>query len=194
MTSSSQLAKSLHQDKLTTTSHPPLTQPYPGITQTQAYHIAHQLHTLRLQDGATFVGRKIGFTNPRMWEQYGIEAPIWGPMYEHTVSAIPQNQATASLQSLVEPKIEPEIIFGLKEALLPQDDIKAIVDRIAWVAVGYELVQSHFPNWNFQAPDAVAAGSLHGHLFIGKKHPIHELGPDPILSLKNFKLALYCNN
>src|SRR5690625_274587 len=194
MTNPAQLAKSLYQAQRAATHHAPITKCHPGFTLARATRVAQQLHTLRLQDGAKFVGRKIGFTNPRMWTQYDIEAPIWGPMYAHTVSEIQEDQGTASLRSLVEPKIEPEIVFGMKAPLLPQYNITAILDRIAWVAIGYELVQSHFPNWTFQAPDAVAAGSLHGHLFIGKKHHIHELGSEPIVSLKNFKLGLYCNS
>jgi len=193
MTNTSKFAQALQQAHHTATSITPLTQHQRNFSLQQAYDVASHLHTLHLKNGASFVGRKIGFTNPRMWEQYGIEAPIWGSMYQHTVTEVTQDHSIGGLRSLVEPKIEPEIIFGIKQQLSPQHNIEALLDRIAWVAVGYELVQSHFPNWEFQAPDAVAAGSLHGHLYIGKKHPIEALGADPILTLKNFNLTLYCD-
>ena len=193
MTNTYETARTLEQAHHNVTSVTPITQYQGSFNLQQAYDVASQLHRLRLANGARFVGRKIGFTNPRMWEQYGIEAPIWGSMYQHTITEVADDHRTGYLRSLVEPKIEPEIIFGIKKQLSPQHSIEALLDCIAWVAIGYELVQSHFPNWNFQAPDAVAAGSLHGHLYIGKKHPIEALGADPILTLKNFNLTLYCN-
>ncbi|MER8962545.1 hypothetical protein [Mesorhizobium sp. M0701] len=40
--------------------------------------------SLDMRDGPS-IGRKIGFTNHRMWERYAVKAPISGYMYESTV-------------------------------------------------------------------------------------------------------------
>ena len=37
---------------------------------------------------------------------------------------------------------------------------------------GFEIVQSHFPDWKFKAPDCTAACGLHGALVVGKPLPV----------------------
>ena len=59
------------------------------------------------------MGRKIGFTNRTIWDEYQIGAPMWGYIYDRTVHDLADVEATVSLAGLAEPRIEPEIIFGL---------------------------------------------------------------------------------
>lgn len=47
-------------------------------------------------------------------------------------------------------------------------DERALLACLAWVAPGFEVVQSLFPGWRFRAPDTVAAFGLHGALFLGE--------------------------
>jgi 2-oxo-3-hexenedioate decarboxylase len=53
-----------------------------------------------------------------------------------------------------EPKIEPEIVVGLSAAPSPDMDDAALLGCIGWLAHGFEIVQSVFPNWKFTAPTA----------------------------------------
>jgi 2-keto-4-pentenoate hydratase len=53
-----------------------------------AYAIARAVHGRRVQRGEQPVGRKIGFTNPTTWAQYGVDSPIWGYMYDSTGSIL----------------------------------------------------------------------------------------------------------
>jgi 2-oxo-3-hexenedioate decarboxylase len=43
------------------------------------------VRSLREARGEKVLGRKIGFTNRTIWEQYGVYAPIWGYVYDTTV-------------------------------------------------------------------------------------------------------------
>ena len=61
------------------------------------------------------------------------------------------------LGDFAEPRIEPEIVFGLSAAPSPDMDEAALMDCIDWVAHGYEIVQSIFPRWKFKPEDTVAA-------------------------------------
>ena len=74
------------------------------------------------------------------------------------------------VKDFVEPRIEPEVMFGLKGAPLPRMSEAALLDCIEWVALGYEVVQTIFPGWNFAATDAVAANGMHGALLVGTRH------------------------
>ena len=55
--------------------------------------------------------------------------------------------ATFSLRNLVEPKIEPEIIFKLHELPARGAGPVELLKSVEWVAHGFEIVQSHYPGW-----------------------------------------------
>ncbi len=40
---------------------------------------------------------------------------------------------------------------------------------VEWIAPGFEIVQSHFPDWKFDAADCTAAFGLHGALVVGPR-------------------------
>ena len=172
----------------------PLTSRYDNFDLAAAYEVAHLIHEARCAEGAIPIGRKIGFTNPDMWEVYGVRAPIWGYMYNTTVVHVPNGRSTCSLQSFVEPKIEPEIIFCFGSAPPLDKGIDAILESVDWVAHGFEIVQSHFPGWQFRAPDTVADCSLHGTLFVGDPQPTSKLHEDLIEKLASFSIALICDS
>ena len=160
-----------------------------------AYAVADQVHAMRLAEGAHAVGRKIGFTNPAMWAQYGVAAPIWGYMYDTTVEYLPdfkdtQATPTCSLRGIVHPKIEPEIIFHFKATPPPGGNLTDVLACVDWVAHGFEMVQSPYPDWKFQAADAIAAGGLHARLLVGKPQMVDALGANLQEALAAFTLAL----
>jgi 2-oxo-3-hexenedioate decarboxylase len=136
-----------------------------------AYRIAAEIRRIRAARGEWVLGRKIGFTNRTIWPEYGVYAPIWGYVYETTVHRLPARTGF-DLSSIVEPRIEPEIVFGLSRAPQPDMDERALSSCIGWVAHGFEIVQSVFPGWRFAAADTVAAFGLHGALLIGPRHTI----------------------
>lgn len=172
----------------------PLTSCHPDFDLASAYALADLMHQARMREGATPVGRKIGFTNPDMWSVYGVHEPIWAHVYDTTVVHVGERSATCSIGRFAEPKIEPEIVFHFRSAPPPDGDLAAILACIDWVAHGFEIVQSHFPGWKFKAPDTVADGSLHGTLLVGEPQPIDALGLDLMDSLKRFSLTLFCND
>jgi len=158
-----------------------------------AYQIAHLIHRLRLREGLRAVGRKIGFTNPDMWCKFGVREPIWAYMYDATVVQLDDTQTTCRLSRFAEPKIEPEIVFGFRATPPGGAGPIDILNTIEWVAHGFEIVQSHFPGWKFQAPDTVADSSLHGTLLIGPRQPLFQFGDDIVTALESFALTLSCD-
>jgi len=172
----------------------PFTARRPDFDLAAAYKVADLVHCERLAAGARPVGRKIGFTNPDMWATYGVREPIWSFIYDTTVVRLHDTQAVCHLGRFAEPKIEPEIIFGFRAAPRPGAGLAEILDAVDWVAHGFEIVQSHFPGWKFQAPDTVADGSLHGTLLVGPPQPVREFGADLIAALESFTLTLSCSD
>ena len=163
-----------------------------GLTLAQAYRVTPLLRAAFEARGETITGRKIGFTNREMWKVYDVQSPIWGYISNRTMQELASTQAIG-IKDFVEPRIETEIIFGLKTAPLPGMSEAELLNCTEWVALGYEVVQSIFPDWKFAAPDAVAAHCVHGALVIGARHAIAPRKTDWQHELATFGVALYCN-
>ncbi len=168
----------------------PFSARYPAFSLDDAYAVTAQVHELRLAQGYRAAGRKVGFTNRRMWEVYGVGAPIWGYVYDRTLHDL---AAPLPLAPYTEPKIEPEIVFGLAAAPAPGMDDAALIKCVAWVAHGFEIVQSIFPDWHFSAADTVAANALHGALLIGPRHAVGARAEEWLRALGRFEVELSCN-
>lgn len=171
----------------------PFTSQLSGFDVASAYAVAHLIHEARLDEGAVPLGRKIGFTNPDMWSLYGVREPVWAYIYDTTVVRLSTGDETCSIGRFAEPKIEPEIVFHFRSAPPVDEDLPAILECIDWVAHAFEIVQSHFPGWKFQAADTVADWALHGTLLVGEPQAVARAGTDLIAALERFSLVLSCN-
>ncbi|HEY1729546.1 MAG TPA: fumarylacetoacetate hydrolase family protein [Candidatus Baltobacteraceae bacterium] len=133
----------------------------------QAYAIIARMRELREARGERVVGRKIGFTNRRIWSEYGVFAPIWGYVYDTTAHELSNVGGGFSLDAFSEPQIEPEIAFKLRTVPRGGLSPEELLGSIEWATHGFEIVQSIFPGWKFTAADSVAANGLHGALLLG---------------------------
>jgi 2-keto-4-pentenoate hydratase len=142
------------------------------LTLADGYDIAKNILDIRIAQGEILVGCKIGFTNRTLWSKYGatepIDQPIWAPMFDTTVRYTEDNHGIQSLKGAVQARIEPEIVFKLAKTPAPDATIDTMSDCIEWMAHGFEIVVCPFPNWKFDAVDAIAAFGLHGSLIIGE--------------------------
>lgn len=171
----------------------PITSEWGGFELSHGYAVAHRIHQQRLADGAASVGRKIGFTNSSLWPKFGVHAPIWGYLYDHTVTHVQSGRSELGIGVFAEPKIEPEIVVHFAETPPVDGDLSAILACVDWVAHGFEIVQCHYPGWRFRAADTVADGALHGALLVGEPLAVAGLGADPIDTLESFALTLLRN-
>ncbi|MDW8469353.1 MAG: fumarylacetoacetate hydrolase family protein [Burkholderiales bacterium] len=154
---------------------PPFSRRDPPLAPACAAAAARRLHERRLAAGWRPRGRKIGFTNRTLWPRYGVFEPIWGFVYDRTLIEAAQNRAVVPLAGLAQPRIEPEIAFGLKRAPAAADP-HSLVAAIDWVAHAVEIVQCHHPGWAVALADAIADNGLHGRLVLGAPMPAHALG------------------
>lgn len=171
----------------------PFTGTRPGLSISDAYRVTAAVRAAREARGERVVGRKIGFTNRTIWDEYGVHTPIWGYLYDATVHDLGPDSPAASLQGLAEPRIEPEIVFGLASPPTADMDERALLGSIDWIAHGFEIVQSIFPRWTFRAADTVAACGLHGMLWIGPRRPAAPRMDSWAAQLPGFDIELYRN-
>jgi 2-keto-4-pentenoate hydratase len=168
---------------------PPFSSRPRGLSVGDAYRVTPLVRQMYEAGGAKALGRKIGFTNRTIWQQYGVFAPIWGYVFDRTVHDLAAVE-TLALSLFSEPRIEPEIVFGLAAAPSAQMDETALSSCIAWVALGFEIVQSIYPGWKFSAADTVAANGVHGALLIGPRHPFAPRAAEWQRTLSAFEIDL----
>jgi len=170
---------------------PPITSYCSEFDVAAAYDVLAAIIARRKAQGWRPVGRKIGFTNRTIWPRYDVYQPMWAHTWAHSVHFATEQRATLPLAGLVQPRIEPEVVFKLRARPPGADDPVVLLDAIEWIAAGFEIVQSHFPEWKFTAADCTAAFGLHGALVIGAPLALSDSNRETLaLSLASFELTL----
>jgi 2-keto-4-pentenoate hydratase len=143
-----------------------------ALSVADSYDIVKSTLDIRIAQGDVMTGRKIGFTNRRIWSKYGvaepISTPIWSPMFESTVRYTEDNRGIQSLQGALQPRLGPELVFKLGETPAGDATIEDLAECIEWMAHAFEIVVCPFPDWKFEMVDSIAAFGLHGSLIIGE--------------------------
>ncbi len=147
----------------------PFTAGDPSFDVAAAYDVLAEIERRRRVQGWRPVGRKIGFTNRGLWARYGVDRPMWAHIWRETLVDAPSAEASFSLGRAREPRIEPEVVFGIGRALSPDADAGAVLAAVDWIAPGFEIVQSPFPNWRFTPPDCTAAFGMHRAVVVGPR-------------------------
>jgi 2-oxo-3-hexenedioate decarboxylase len=150
----------------------PVTTTEPWFDTASAYEVLRHIAAERRARQWVSVGRKVGFTNTTIWERYGVSGPMWAEIWDRTVRFADGGSESVALASFVQPRIEPEIVFGLLGPPPLTDDADDLLSSVEWMAPGFEIVQCHFPDWKFTAADCTAAFGLHGALVVGRRNAL----------------------
>jgi len=167
-----------------------------------AREIQAAVNELRLARGERPLGFKIGFTNRSLWPLYNVAQPIWAPVWDRTVYQsdagpsvqivdIDMNAIGKPLRSFLMPRLEPEIVLGLRHAPA-SSSLDEVADSVEWVAHGFEIVQCVYPEWSFTAAESFAAQSLHGALLVGPRRKVLNHGQLAAF-LSAVRLNMTCN-
>src|SRR6266481_7917111 len=144
----------------------------PGFDLNVAYEVEAKLKHFRQVVGHRAVGRKVGYANKAMWRLLKLETLVWAHMYEDTVHYTDNNSFALTIAHQRSLKIEPEIVFGLKQAVTEGADAAAALASVDWLALGFEIIDCPYPDWKFQPGDFVASFGLHAALVVGEKIPV----------------------
>src|SRR5580693_6351181 len=175
------LARELLSAQQTDQMVPVLPSARPGFDLDTAYAVEAALKRFREAAGHRAVGRKVGYANKAMWRVLKLETLVWGHMYDDTVHYSVNNSATLTLPHRRSLKIEPEIVFGLKQPITTEGlDAIAALRATEWLAMGFEIIDCPFSEWKFQPSDFVASFGLHAALVIGEQVQVK---PDLIATL-----------
>ncbi len=164
----------------------------PGFNLNTAYEVETLLKQFREAAGHKAVGRKVGYANKAMWRVLKLETLVWAHMYDDTVHYADNNSATLTIANPRSLKIEPEIVFGLKQPVTgAASDAASALASVDWLALGFEIIDCPFPEWKFQPSDFVASFGLHAALVVGEKIPVQPANMVNLLDqLSAFKLRI----
>ncbi|MDE2655391.1 MAG: hydratase [Gemmatimonadota bacterium] len=135
-----------------------------GFDLRKAYRVGAALDRRLIERGYRRAGWKVGFTNRLIWPRFGLTQPIVGPVYDRTVR-MADSLAELSLAPFHSPRIEVEVVFGIEQ----QEDGTRDWSRPNWMALGFEIVDCHYPGWHLTPADSVADFALHGALVVGPR-------------------------
>jgi 2-keto-4-pentenoate hydratase len=166
-----------------------------GFDIDAAYQVEAALKQLHERNGATAVGRKVGYANKAMWRVFKLQTLVWAHMYDDTVHYNEDNTATLALAHPHSLKVEPEIVFGMKNTITASDvSATAALESAEWLAIGFEIIDCPYATWKFQPSDFLAPFGLHAALVVGERVEVQpELIPQLLEELPRFKVRVSKN-
>ncbi len=139
----------------------------PEMRLEDAYGIQKKLMEMRFADGEKLVGMKIGLTSKAMQKMIGIDSPDYGHL---TDAMILLEGQPCKMDEMIQPKVEGELAFFLKEKLKgPGVTLAHVYDAVKYVAPSIEIVDSRIRNWNIGFFDTISDNASCGKLVIGSQ-------------------------
>lgn len=152
-----------------------LSEQHPEMTVADAYAVQLGYISRRTAAGAQIKGHKVGCTNPVIQRLFNVYQPDYGQILDDMI--LPDG-VKLSVSTLIQPRVEPEIAFYLKEPLrgpcVTQDQVLRAIES---VVPCFEIIDSRFVDWRLKFVDTVADNGSSARCILGE--PMREcLGLD----------------
>jgi len=168
------LAEDLLRARDSRTTLDPPTKRIDAFTLADGYAVGAAIAARRTEAGRRrIVGQKVGLTYRAIWDRIGLEHPVWAPVYD---DGIHEGADKVSVAGLVAPKVEIEVILGFDRPVPVRAGREQIAAAVSWAALGYEIVDCHYPGWGLTPPDLVADFGCHAGLAVGTRRQINRRG------------------
>lgn len=169
-----QLAGELYAAETNRTPIEALTARYPEITNEDAYQVQLTGMNMRIADGHTIVGKKIGLTSKAMQSALGVFEPDYGYITDRMMVLEGED---ISLDTVIAPKVEAEIAFVLKEDLVgPGVTLAQVLKATAGIMPAFEIIDTRIKDWKIKIQDTIADGASIGRIIVsGALVPVDNL-------------------
>ncbi|AXI08118.1 2-keto-4-pentenoate hydratase [Oceanobacillus sp. 143] len=165
----------------------PVTALIPDLSIDDAYQV--QLHTIEeeVKKGQRITGKKIGLTSKAMQDMLGVGEPDYGHLLDQMHV---ENGGEISFSRVLQPKVEGEIAFILKDDLVgPNVTTMDVLAATEAVVPALEIVDSRIKDWKITLADTVADNASSGLYVLGDKAV--KLTD---IDIKQIGMTLYKNN
>ncbi len=130
-----------------------------------AYDIQKIVTQQKVNQGARIVGKKIGLTSPKVQQQFGINQPDFGVLFNHMELL---TGSTVSISNFFNVRAEAELAFILNQDLdLDDITILDVIESIDFVLPSIELVDSRIRDWKIKITDTIADNASASHYILG---------------------------
>lgn len=141
------------------------TDEWPELDVATGYRVQDETLRRRLARGERLIGIKLGLTSKAKQQRMGVDTPFVAWLTDAMVLApgapVPQDR-------LIHPRIEPEIVFVMKDRLEGTDVTpEQALDAVGEVWAGAEVIDSRYRDFKFSAGDVVADNASSGAYVLG---------------------------
>jgi len=158
-------AKQLRVADTTKTACLPIRNQIGAISIEDAYAVQFINAVIRIENGATIVGKKIGLTSLKVQEQLGVNQPDFGVLFNDMKV---KNGGCLSISETMQPKVEAEIAFLLKEDITSKNpSLEEVEAAIDYAVAAIEIVGSRIANWDIKITDTIADNASASHFVLG---------------------------
>ncbi|WP_458112082.1 fumarylacetoacetate hydrolase family protein [Arthrobacter sp. R1-13] len=143
----------------------PLRDRLEGMTLEDAYYVQTAQLDWHTATGRSLAGRKVGLTSLAMQKQLGVDSPDFGFFFEDMVH---YDGASIPATAFIQPKVEPEFGFVLKETLQgPGVTLEQAAAAVGAVYPAIEIIDSRITDWDIKLVDTVADNASCGAIAVG---------------------------
>jgi len=140
------------------------------ISLSDAYDIQKESIDRRYARGEKLTGIKLGFTSKAKMKQMGVHDLIWGRL---TDTMEIENGGQMDLNNFIHPRVEPEIVFLVKEDVKEDINRENAFEYIESVAAAIEVIDSRYKNFKFSLEDVIADNCSSSGYVIGNWHSVN---------------------
>lgn len=167
------IAQRLLNAQTTRTPCAPPSQDFAEFDVATAYAVQAKIFQMR-QEGQNkgdrpvqTVGHKIGLTSPAIQQWLGVNEPDFGVLVDDMVVA---DGAKAPTERLLQPRVEAEVAFVLREDLEgPGITAAAVIQATDYVLPALEIIDSRIADWEITFEDTIADNASSGLFVLGNQ-------------------------
>ncbi|OHC67084.1 MAG: 4-oxalocrotonate decarboxylase [Rhodocyclales bacterium RIFCSPLOWO2_02_FULL_63_24] len=181
-----QLAEHLENCELKARDTPKITDEHSAMDWDDAYAIQDEIRRRKIARGSRVAGLKAGLTSFAKMKQMGVGTPVFGFLPDY--GAVPEG-GTITVDELIHPRIEPEIVFVMKHALKgPGCHIGAVLAATDFVMPGLEVIDSRYRDFKFDLKSVIADNTSSARFVVGAR-----IKPAATLDLRTLGVVLEKN-
>ncbi|MFS0646451.1 2-keto-4-pentenoate hydratase [Siminovitchia sp. 179-K 8D1 HS] len=164
----------------------PLTERDPSLTVQDAYQIQLETVKLKIEQGKTVIGKKVGLTSVAMQKMLNVDEPDYGHLFDDMRI---ENGSTIDITEMIAPRVEAEIGFMLSDDLVgPNVTYLDVLLATEYVVPTLEIIDSRIADWKIKLIDTVADNGSSAKVVIGERYSTLENS-----DLRTAGMALYKN-
>lgn len=130
-----------------------------------AYAVQDAFTVLQQASANQLIGYKMGLTNLAKMELAGVNEPLRGQLFANMLL---KNDSSLSLSELIQPRVEPEIAFVLRDELGGANLTAAdVINATEYITTALEIVDSRYHDFKFSFSAGIADNICAARVVLG---------------------------